>query len=82
MGEHVISEKPIDGIASGTEEFSYSASRARKGQRPLLNMGQSPIPPLLEYENGIVWGESICGRQSNAGVFACGQTDCQRCERK
>ena len=49
----MLSEQPIEGIASGNEEFSYSASRARKGQRSLLNMGaraslnhggRAPIP--------------------------------------
>ncbi len=35
----MLSEKPIDGIASGTEEFSYSASWARKGQRAAFKHG-------------------------------------------
>ena len=67
MEEHLLSGKMISNGACGTERFFCSAfgcGRARpiKRSRAILKHGGgAPIPPLLGYENGIVWEKSVCG---------------------
>ena len=44
---------------AGSDPACGTERAAREGQRPMVNMGQSPIPHY--YYNGVVCGESSCG---------------------
>ena len=59
MCEHLPSGRLTGNIAFGNGRFCVSVSRTRKGQGPLLNMGQSPIPHY--YYDGMVREESAYG---------------------